>query len=58
MEKKNDTERKQQLAHADEQLWRQVKVAAIMSGKSMTEWVEEALRARLEAESKKAEKKS
>ncbi len=37
----------QQLVHGDPDLWRQVKVAAIMDGKTMTQWVEEALRERL-----------
>lgn len=46
----------QQLKHPDEELWREVKAAAVMAGKTMTEWVEEVLRKELAA-TKKAEKK-
>ena len=46
----------QQLVHPDDELWRQVKVAAIMEGKTMTEWVEETLRERL-ARTKKSDTK-
>ncbi len=49
---KND-KRVQQLKHPDAALWRQVKAAAILSQKTMTEWVEDAIRNQL-AENKKA----
>ena len=51
MNTRND--RVQQLKHPDAALWRQVKAAAILSQKTMTEWVEEAIRNQL-AENKKA----
>ncbi len=37
----------QQLKHPDAALWRQVKAAAILSQKTMTEWVEDAIRNQL-----------
>ncbi len=57
-EKKTGNTRKwaQQLVHTDEELWKQVKVAAIMSGKTMTQWVEEVIRAKFDADAKKKSK--
>ena len=49
MDKTEKTEKTQQLRHPDKQLWRQVKAAAVMAGKTMTEWVEEAIRKQLAA---------
>jgi len=46
------TDKTQQLRHPDPELWRQVKVAAIMAGKTMTDWVEEVLREQLAATNK------
>jgi hypothetical protein len=37
----------QQLKHPDEKLWREIKAAAVMAGKTMTQWVEEACRKQL-----------
>ena len=45
----------QQLKHPNVLLWRQVKAAAIMEGKTMTEYVEEILREHL-AKTKKSDK--
>jgi hypothetical protein len=45
----------QQLRNPDEKLWRQVRAAAIMEGKTMTRWVEEACRKQL-ALTKKSKK--
>ncbi len=54
--KPQEKDRTQQLRNSDEQLWRQVKAAAVMEGTSMTDWVEEAIRMRLaETKKKKAE---
>ena len=48
----NKTQKTQQLRYPNEQLWRQVKAAAVLEGKAMTEWVEEALRKHLAATNK------
>ena len=48
---KND--KTQQLKHPDPALWRQVKASAILDQKTMTEWVEDAIRNQL-ARNKKA----
>ncbi len=37
----------QHLRNPDDELWKEVKVAAIRSGKTITEWVEDALRKQL-----------
>ena len=37
----------QQLRNPNEKLWREVKAAAVMEGKNMTQWVEEACRKQL-----------
>jgi len=52
MKEKQKAPKTQQLKHPDEQLWRQVKAAAAMAGKTMTEWVEEALKKQLAATKK------
>lgn len=46
-----------QLKHADDELWRQVKAAAVLVGQTMTEWTEPVIRKQL-ALTQKAEKES
>jgi len=52
MSNKKPIGKAQQLRHHDELLWRKVKAAAVMEGKTMTEWVEEAIRMRFTAAEK------
>jgi len=48
MVKKIDKNAKnQQLRNADETLWRQIKAAAALDGKTLTEWVEQVAREKL-----------
>jgi len=41
------TGKTQQLRSSDEELWKQVKIAALTADKSMTEWVEDIIREHL-----------
>jgi len=52
MKNEQESQRLQGLKHTDVQLWRQVKAAAVMEGKTMTQWVEEVLRKHLAATEK------
>jgi len=47
----------QQLRNPDDLLWRQIRASAVMEGKTMTQWVEEACRKQL-ALTKKSKKEA
>jgi len=49
MNTKKEVPKTQQLKHPDEQLWREVKAAAALTGKTITKWVEAVLRKELAA---------